>query len=296
MRNLIRKLTPNFILNRFRRHKKMKVNEALKAAKSSGQMITKSDLMKNFEQIGLRKSDTVLVHASMSKIGYLENGPQTFVEALIEFIGADGNVMMPTSPNPVLQLDYAKNNKTFNVNETPSSLGAISEYFRKLPKVKRSWSPTEPVSVLGKDTDFLTNSHHLQNSPYTENSPFQKLYQLNGKIIYIGVTLDNAGTNLHTLEDAVDFEYPVYYPEEFEFNVVSENETVKVRTKVHNPEWSKKRKCDELLPFFKENNAFESATIGNAPTLLFDGKKMFEVMLKGYQEKGITMYHPKGNR
>lgn len=295
MRNFIRKLTPSFILERFRKYKKLKVNNALNAAKLSGQIITKSDLMKDFEQIGLRKGDTVLVHTSMSKIGYLENGPQTFVEALIEFIGEEGNIMMPTSPNPMLQLDYARNTKTFNVNQSPSALGAISEFFRKTKDVKRSWSPTEPVSVLGKDADFLTNSHHLDNSPYTAKSPFQKLYELNGKIMYAGVTLDNAGTNLHTLEDAVDFEYPVYYAEEFEFNVEIDSETITVRTKVHNPDWSKKRKCDELLPFFESKKVFVTGTIGNAKTLLFDGKRMFEEMIKAYQDEGITMYHPKGN-
>lgn len=295
MRNLIRKLTPTYILKLFRKYKKSKVNKTLNAAKVSGQILTKSDLMNDFKEIGLKKGDTVLVHTSMSKIGYLENGPQTFVEALIEYIGEDGNIMMPTSPNALLQLDYARSTTTFNVNESPSALGAISEFFRKTQGVKRSWSPTEPVSAYGKDADFLTNSHHLDNSPYTANSPFQKLYQLNGKIMYAGVTLDNAGTNLHTLEDAVDFEYPVYYAEEFEFEVETETEQVKVRTKVHNPDWSKKRKCDELLPFFENKHVFVSGSIGNARTLLFDGKRMFEEMIKAYQEKGITMYHPKGN-
>lgn len=294
MRNLIRKLTPDFILNRFRQRKKMKVNDALDSAKVSGDIITKDHLSRDFDRIGLKPGDTVLVHTSMSKIGYMENGPQTFVEALIEYIGTEGNVMMPTSPNPTLQLDYAKNNKFFNVDETPSALGAISECFRVLPDVKRSFSPTEPVSVLGKDADFLTNSHHLDNTPYTDKSPFQKMYELNGKILYIGVTLDNAGTNLHTMEDAVDFEYPVYYSEDFSFKVEVNNDTIEVRTKVHNPQWSKKRKCDELLPFFKENGVFVENKIGNAQTLLFDGKKMFKAMIQGYRENGITMYHPKG--
>ncbi len=295
MRNFIRKLTPSFVLKRFRKYKKSKVNKTLNAAKLSGQTISKADLMSDFKQIGLQKGDTVLVHSSMSKIGYLENGPQTFVDALIEYIGEEGNVMMPTSPNPMLQLDYARSTNTFDINQSPSALGAISEYFRKMKDVKRSWSPTEPVSVCGKDADFLTNSHHIDNSPYTSNSPFQKLYQLNGKIMYTGVTLENAGTNLHTLEDAVDFEYPIYYKDEFEFDVKTATKQIKVRTKVHNPEWSKKRKCDELLPFFESKSVFITGTIGNAKTLLFDGKRMFEEMIQAYQEKGITMYHPKGN-
>ena len=34
-------------------------------------MITKIDLLKHFEELGLRKGDNVIVHTSMSKMGYI---------------------------------------------------------------------------------------------------------------------------------------------------------------------------------------------------------------------------------
>ena len=231
----------------------------------------------------------------MSKVGFLKDGPSTFVDALIELVTAEGNILMPSSPNGELQLNYIQNRPIFDVNNTPSKLGAISEYFRLLPKTKRSLNATEPVSALGKNADYLTEGHFGAISPYDKKSPFKRITEFQGKILYIGVTLDNAGTSLHTLEDAVNFDYPIYHKTEFDVEIIDAfGQKHQCKTKVHNPEWSKKRKCDELLPLFKDKKVYFDATIGNAKTLVFDALKMFEVMREEYEENGTTMYHPKG--
>ena len=60
--------------------------------------------------------------------------------------------------------------------------------------------------------------------------------------MYIGVTLDNAGTSLHVLEDSVDnFKFPVYAEKTYHVEVVNNGEKKTVSTKAHNPEQSKKR-------------------------------------------------------
>ena len=40
----------------------------------------------------------LLVHSSMSAIGYVAGGPKTVVDALREVIGPNPNLLMPTSP------------------------------------------------------------------------------------------------------------------------------------------------------------------------------------------------------
>lgn len=296
MRDLIRSLTPNFLLDLYRKRKKKQVNKDLQQQKDSGSVITVESLVKDLHTAGISKGDTILVHSSMSKLGYLENGPKTFVDALTQVVGEEGNILMPTSPNASMQLDYIQSIDAFNVLETPSALGAITEYFRKLPGVLRSENATEPVSCWGKDKVYLTEGHFGELTPYTSSSPFARIGEMNGKILYVGVTLDNAGTNLHTLEDAVDdFVYPVYYPQEFEVKIVRANgERTKVKTKVHNPEQSVKRKCDGLIPLFEQKGVLNKVKIGNANTLLVDAKAMLSLMIKEYQNNGVTMYTPNG--
>ena len=295
IKDFIRSITPNFLLEKNRERKKKLVNQQLKAKKEKGEVMSKDNLISDFKKSGISPGDTVLIHASMSKIGYLENGPQTFVEAIIELVGKDGNVLMPTSPNAKLQLDYIRESSVFDVVNSPSKLGIISEFFRRINGVKRSLNATEPVCALGKNANYLTKGHFGAITPYDSNSPFARITEFDGKILYIGVTLDNAGTNLHTLEDAIDVGLPIYHSELFEVEIKDENgKKHSVKTKVHNPEWSKKRKCDELLPLFKKRGVYTDSSIGNAKTLVFDAQKMLEVMKDEFLTNGVTMYHPKG--
>ncbi|MGV6861953.1 MAG: AAC(3) family N-acetyltransferase [Putridiphycobacter sp.] len=297
LKDLARKLTPQPILNWNRKRKKNNINKALSQQKEKGEILTKSDLLTDLIRIGIKPGDTVLVHSALSRIGFLKDGPKTFVEALLEAVGPEGNILMPTSPNSAFQLNYIQNTPYFDVLNSPSRTGAITEYFRTLPEAKRSLHPTEPVSAVGPRANYFIQDHFNQLTPYNQNSPFYKVADQKGKILYVGVTLDNAGTSLHTLEDAIsDFKFPVYHQQIFDFEVIDGfGKRHKVKTKVHNPVFSKKRKCDELIPMFKEKGGAKSVKIGQAETLLFDAKKMFDIMLEQYHENGITMYTPKGS-
>ncbi|MES2799182.1 MAG: AAC(3) family N-acetyltransferase [Bacteroidota bacterium] len=295
-RALFRSLTPQFILDKYRTNKKRIVDAQLSKDASEGNFLTRQQLIQDLKLMGIVEGDSLLLHCSMSKIGYLENGPQTLIDALLAALGASGNLLMPTSPNKSLQLAHVQQTTVFDSIKDKSQMGAISEAFRTMKGVHRSLNPVEPVSAFGPDAIWLTEGHLGEKSAYTANSPFARLKDLNGKIAYVGVTLDNAGTSLHLLEDAVEnFRFPVYFPDEFEQTVIDENgKSHFVNVKVHNPEMSKQRKCDGLLPWFKENGVYEEFTLGKANVMLFDAKKMYDLMLEGYKEKGITMYTPKG--
>jgi aminoglycoside 3-N-acetyltransferase len=297
IRNIIRSIVPQGLLDIYRNRKKEQVRKDLAEKKQRGKIISKEQLISELRKAGIQPGDTLLVHSSMSKIGYLENGPKTLVDALLETLDTKGNLLMPTSPNASFQIEYARNNPVFDVLNTPSKLGSVTEYFRKLPNVKRSAHPTEPVAALGPDAQWLTEGHLGELTPYTSHSPFSRIYNKNGKILYLGVTLDNAGTNLHTLEDAVDFKYPVYADELFPFTIIDQDgKPHEIKTRVHNPEFSKRRRCDELLPMFEKEGVAKRVHIGEATAWLFDGKKMFETMISAYNTKGITMYTPNGEK
>ena len=238
-----------------------------------------------------------MVHASMSKMGYIEGGAHAVVRVLMDAVGKEGTLLVPTSPVVSLQFDYALTNPVFDVRHAPSAMGQISEVFRTSDEVVRSLHPTEPVAAWGNLAGDYIKDHTLKNTPYHSESPFAKLMQRNGKILYIGVTLDNAGTHLHTLEDAVDLNLPVYCPNPYEFTVIDySGKAQTIATKIHNPEVSKLRRCDELLPFFFERKVCQRIKVGQADSLLFDAAKMFETMVEAYQRNGVTMYNPQGNR
>ncbi len=293
-KSVLRSLLPDFLIQYYRRNKKRKINRQIEEQKLNGKGISKVDLYNCFSNIGILEGDSVLVHSSLSKMGYVKNGAIDVVDALLELIGPNGNLMMPSSPNGLLQLDFVNKNEVFDVLNTPSVLGSISENFRKRKGVIRSLNYLEPVCAYGKNARYLTEGHFGEVTPYTKNSPFHRLTEFNGKILYLGVDLDNAGTSLHVLEDSVDFHFPVYAPGEFSVKIKDiEGKTHTVSTKAHNPAFSKKRKCNDLIPMFLAYGVCKKVYIGNAESYIFDAKKMLDLMIDKYESDKITMYTPK---
>jgi aminoglycoside N3'-acetyltransferase len=292
-----RKLVPTVLKGWYRTLKKQHRVKKLRLQQESGGGITAAQLKINLESIGIRAGDHLMVHASMSKMGYIEGGAHAVVRVLKDAVGKEGTLLMPTSPVVSLQFDYARTYPVFDVRHTPSAMGQISEVFRTSDEVVRSLHPTEPVAAWGNLAGDYVKDHTSKNTPYHSDSPFAKLMQRNGKILYIGVTLDNAGTHLHTLEDAVDVNLPVYCPNPYEFTVIDySGKAQTITTKIHNPEVSRLRRCDELLPLFFQRKVCQRVKIGQADSLLFDAAKMFETMVEAFQRNGVTMYNPQGNR
>jgi aminoglycoside 3-N-acetyltransferase len=158
-KNFIRSIIPNKLLNAYQERKKDKQRKVIQQQAQKGEGLTLEQLIHEFRECGIKEGDSVLVHSSFSKIGFVEGGPKTFVDGLLAVIGTNGNLLMPSSPNAGYQLDYIRNLSVFDVQNDSSKMGAITEYFRTLSGVKRSESPTEPVCCFGPKADWFTSGH-----------------------------------------------------------------------------------------------------------------------------------------
>ncbi len=296
MKQFVLKFAPQFILEFGKKLKKNYRRKQLSKQQQSNSWVTKQKLINDLKKIGVKKGDSVLVHSSLSKMGFVEGGAETVIDALLETVGKNGTLLFPTFSAKGRNKTYLEEYPFFDIKKSPSQMGIITEYFRKSDNVYRSFHPTDSVCAKGKLAEYYTNSHFGQLTPYNENSPFRKLCKMKGKILMLGTTLNGACTNLHTLEDAVDFKYPVYDAKVFEVEMTDEkgNKLV-MQTKVHNPQFSAKRNCDALKPMFEREGVLSNGMIGEAKSMLIDANKMLEVMIKNYYEKGITMYTPLGS-
>lgn len=295
LRHLLVKFSPDSWLESAKRIKKSLRRQALKKQEKTGG-IRLTTLENQLKKIGVRAGDSLLVHSSLSKIGFVAGGADTVIRAIENVLGENGTLLMPSFPAKGRNKDYLESGAVFDSRITPSAMGIITETFRKMKGVKRSLHPTDPVCAKGPLAAFYTDTHFGQLTPYTVHSPFRKLAAKGGKILMLGTTLNGAGTSLHCLEDAItDFTYPVYDEKIFEVDVIDENGNRKtMRTKVHNPAWSVKRNCDALKPLFEKEGVLINGKIGEAAVMLLDAKKMLDVMLHSYRESGVTMYTPYG--
>ena len=181
--------------------------------------IFESDIADALKSVGLQAGDSVMVHTSLGKIGYVCGGAQAVIEALIETVGEDGTIMMPTQswknldPETGVHWDadeadwdrIRENWPAYNKAITPTNtMGAVAEMFRSWPGAVRSDHPARSVAAWGKNADYLTKNHDLSDI-FGDASPIGKLYQLDGKVLLIGVDYDK-NTSLHLAD--VRAEYP----------------------------------------------------------------------------------------
>lgn len=294
MRAVLKYMVPQFILNGYRWVKRQRRAAQLRNDKKNGQILSSAKITETLYQYGIVAGDVVMLHSSLSKLGFVEGGANAVIEGFLKALGGTGTLAMPSFPAMGFNADYLKQHPVFNVQQTPSRMGSITETFRQRTGVIRSWHPTEPVCAWGKHAVYLTEAHHLHETPYHQQSPFYRLCELNAKIILMGVDF-NALTNLHTLEDAVNkFKYPVYAPERIPCRIIYPQGEITYQAAYHNPVWSKKRQCNALIEGFKTGGFLKIGIMGKATCYIIEAKAMHQWMLTNYIEKGITMYTPNG--
>lgn len=160
--------------------------------------IIKEDL----KSIGLCPGDSVLVHSSFKSMGQVEGGIQTLIDAILDVIGPSGTLLVPTLSYESVTAD----NPIFNYNESPSCVGAISEYVRHLDGAKRSIHPTHSCTVIGGKRDFFVDGHENDNTPVGKNSPIHKLPLVGGKVLMLGCSL-RFNTSMHGVEEKFGTSY-----------------------------------------------------------------------------------------
>jgi len=84
-------------------------------------------------------------------VGGVEDGPQTVIDALLEVLGNDGTLIMPT-----FNFDFCKG-EPWDVRNTPSHMGAMTNMVRQHPAAKRVFHPIYSFAILGKTRVFSGN-------------------------------------------------------------------------------------------------------------------------------------------
>ena len=89
------------------------------------------DLRKAFDRLEVAPGSTLCVHSAVRNLGHLADGPGAVVRALQDAVGADGAVLMPTFSFAGSMLAKVKSGDVFDVRETSSKVGFLTEFFRK---------------------------------------------------------------------------------------------------------------------------------------------------------------------
>ncbi len=175
---------------------------------------TRASLAEDFRALGLGPGVSVIVHASMSTLGWVSGGPVAVVQALMDALTPEGTLVMPAHSgdysdpakwvNPPVPEEWWEEIRAtmpaYDPRFTPTrGMGIIAETFRKFPGVLRSGHPAVSFTAWGKEAEFVTTGHALAYS-LGDTSPLARLYDLNGWILLLGVGYDN-NTSFHLAEN-----------------------------------------------------------------------------------------------
>jgi len=162
---------------------------------------TRESLAVDLRALGVAQEMTLLVHASLSALGWVAGGPVAVVQALIDAVTPQGTLVMPanTADNsdpadwlyppvpeawwPIIRAQMPG----FDPAITPTRMmGRIAETFRTWPGTVRSGHPQASFSAWGREAQVIIANHSLEFS-LGETSPLARIYERDGWVLLLGV-------------------------------------------------------------------------------------------------------------
>ena len=190
-----------------------------------GQIVCKTEMLAtvksiqaDFTTLGIEEGMVLLVHSSLSAMGWVCGGAVAVIIALQEVLGETGTLVMPahstdlSDPNqwgnpPVPQSWWQTIRETmpaYDPDLTPTrSMGKIAETFRKQKSVLRSAHPQSSFCARGPQASSIVNNHSLAYG-FGEHSPLARIYDLRGSVLLLGVG-HSSNTSIHLAEYRADF-------------------------------------------------------------------------------------------
>ncbi len=170
--------------------------------------LTRKTLTQDLINAGLNPGITVIVHSSLSSLGWVCGGAVTVVQALMDVVTPMGTLVMPTHTtdysdpepwqNPPVPSEWWQiirdTMPAYDARITPTrKMGKIVEVFRTCENVLRSSHPNYSFAAWGKNAEVIIKNQSL-NYSLGEESPLARLYDLNGCVLLLGTQYDTCTT------------------------------------------------------------------------------------------------------
>ena len=155
-----------------------------------------TDIPKN---LGIKKGDKIFVSSAVKELLKIcrENGEtpdlNELIDAFIDAIGEEGTLIFPT-----YNWSFC-GGVTFDYNNTPSQVGALSQTALDRKDFKRTKHPIYSFAVWGADQELLCNMEN--KSAFGSDSPFVYFKEQNVKNIIINVKFATSFTFVHFVEE-----------------------------------------------------------------------------------------------
>jgi aminoglycoside 3-N-acetyltransferase len=170
--------------------------------KTADGVIYPSEVGIALQKAGVENGDCILLHSDVGVFGKTATLDREYFLGAIcreirQAVGETGTVIMPA-------FSYSFcDRKIFDIEESPSTVGILTEFFRKQPGVVRTKHPIFSAAVCGARQEYFLD---IGKDAFGNDSFFGKLRQVQGKLVFFGVGLA-ACTYLHHIEQMYGINY-----------------------------------------------------------------------------------------
>lgn len=164
-------------------------------------------LSKQWRLSGVESGDTLLLHCNIrrtvtqAKRAGVRLDANDVLESFLSALGPNGTLILP-----LFNFDFP-NSKIFDIRETPSQMGALTEVARLSGRGVRTGHPVYSFLAIGKLEAYFADLNNI--SAYGGDSPFAILHTLGGKIAVLDLEDRKSMTSYHYVEEChlVDYRY-----------------------------------------------------------------------------------------
>lgn len=159
--------------------------------------ISPDTLRSDFQNLGIRRGDTILIRASLGAVGRLDGGKKMFLDALEETVGPEGTIVSLAFTEGSY-IRKPKKEQAFNSHKK-SYAGALPNALVGRQGSYRSKHPLCSYVAIGKHAIEITRDHNETSGSY---DPIRKIIELGGKCVLIGCVKSSPGfTTTHLAEE-----------------------------------------------------------------------------------------------
>jgi aminoglycoside 3-N-acetyltransferase len=163
--------------------------------------------------VGVRPGETLLAHTSLSSLGWVCGGAVAVVRGILDALGPDGTLVVPTQtadlsdpaywgnpPVPRAWWDTIRASMpSYDPLVTPSlGVGVVPETVRTWPGARRSAHPQTSFAAIGPRAAEILDGH-AQDCRLGEHSPLARLEGLHARVLLLGAGYDTC-TSFHLAE------------------------------------------------------------------------------------------------